>query len=332
METKPKPRVLSGMRPTGALHLGHLTGALDNWVRLQDTYDCFYSVVDYHALTTEYEDPSGIRQNVIEVALDWLAAGIDPERSCVFIQSLVPEHAELHLLLSMTTPVSWLERVPTYKDVQANMGHKDLATYGFLGYPLLQTADIIIYKANAVPVGEDQAPHIEISREIVRRFNNFYGPVFPEPQTLLTPVPRTPGTDGRKMSKSYNNSILLKDTEGEIRAKLKTMVTDPARQRKTDKGDPTKCPVFDLHKAFSTQETRDWATAGCTSASIGCIECKTRLADHVVARIEPMRQKREELAARPDTVMDILKDGSARARKVAQATMDEVHKAMKIAY
>jgi len=332
METKPKPRVLSGMRPTGALHLGHLTGALDNWVRLQDAYDCFYSVADYHALTTEYEDPSAIKTNVIEVTLDWLAAGIDPAKCRVFIQSLVPEHAELHLLLSMTTPVSWLERVPTYKDVQANMAHRDLATYGFLGYPLLQTADIIIYKANAVPVGEDQAPHIEISREIVRRFNNFYGEVFPEPATLLTPVPRTPGTDGRKMSKSYGNAIYLKDSDAEIRSKLKTMVTDPARQRKTDKGDPAKCPVFDLHKAFSTQETRDWATAGCTSASIGCIECKARLADHVVARIAPMREKREYLAARPDTVMDVLKTGSASARAVAQATMHEVHQAMKIEY
>ena len=332
MDPKPKPRVLSGMRPTGALHLGHLTGALDNWVRLQDTYECFYSVVDYHALTTEYEDPSDIRQNVIEVALDWLAAGIDPGKSRVFIQSLVPEHAELHLLLSMTTPVSWLERVPTYKDVQANMAHRDLATYGFLGYPLLQTADIIIYKANAVPVGEDQAPHIEISREIVRRFNNFYGPVFPEPQTLLTPTPRTPGTDGRKMSKSYGNSIFLKDTEAEIRSKLKTMVTDPARQRRTDPGDPAKCPVFDLHKAFSTQETRDWATKGCTTASIGCIECKSKLADHVAKRVEPMRHKREELAAHPDLVMDILKTGSESARTVAQATMHEVRQAMKIEY
>ncbi len=332
METKPKPRVLSGMRPTGALHLGHLTGALDNWVRLQDAYDCFYSVVDYHALTTEYEDPSAIRANVIEVTLDWLAAGIDPAKARVFIQSLVPEHAELHLLLSMTTPVSWLERVPTYKDVQANMAHRDLATYGFLGYPLLQTADIIIYKANAVPVGEDQAPHIEISREIVRRFNNFYGEIFPEPQTLLTPVPRTPGTDGRKMSKSYGNAIYLKDADAEIKSKLKTMVTDPARQRKTDKGDPAKCPVFDLHKAFSTKETRDWATAGCTSASIGCIECKSKLADHVIARIAPMREKREYLAARPDTVMDVLKTGSASARAVAQATMHEVHRAMKIEY
>ena len=320
------------MRPTGALHLGHLTGALDNWVRLQDTYDCFYSVVDYHALTTDYENPGAIRANVIEVTLDWLAAGIDPKRSAVFIQSLVPEHAELHLLLSMTTPVSWLERVPTYKDVQANLENRDLATYGFLGYPLLQTADIIIYKANAVPVGEDQAPHIELSREIVRRFNNFYGEIFPEPQTLLTPTPRTPGTDGRKMSKSYGNAIQIKDTETEIRAKLKTMVTDPARQRRTDPGDPAKCPVFDLHKAFSSKETQEWSAAGCRSASIGCIECKSKLADHVVARVEPMRQKREDLAKSPDTVMDILREGSTRARTVARATMAEVHDAMKISY
>ena len=327
-----KPRILSGMRPTGALHLGHLTGALDNWVALQDAYDCFYCVVDYHALTTDYENPGAIRQNVIEVTLDWLAAGIDPKRSAVFIQSLVPEHAELHLLLSMTTPVSWLERVPTYKDVQANLENRDLATYGFLGYPLLQTADIIIYRANAVPVGEDQAPHIELTREIVRRFNNFYGGIFPEPQTLLTPTPRTPGTDGRKMSKSYGNAIQIKDTEPEIRAKLKTMVTDPARKKRTDPGDPARCPVFDLHKAFSTQETRDWATEGCKTASIGCIECKSRLADHVVARVEPMRQKREELGKTPDTVMDILRDGSARARTVAQATMADVRDAMKISY
>lgn len=327
-----KPRVLSGMRPTGALHLGHLTGALDNWVRMQDQYDCFYSVVDYHALTTDYAETSAIRANVIEVALDWLAAGIDPQRSCVFIQSLVPEHAELHLLLSMVTPLSWLERVPTYKEVQANLEGRDLATYGFLGYPLLQTADIIIYKANVVPVGEDQAPHIELSREIVRRFNNIFGEVFPEPQTLLTPTPRTPGTDGRKMSKSLGNSIFLKDTEAEIRAKLKPMVTDPARKRKTDPGDPAKCPVFDLHKAFSNEETRTWAAAGCQSAAIGCIECKTRLADHVVARVEPMRQKREELAKRPDTVMDILRDGSKRAKEVAGATVREAREAMKIEY
>ena len=320
------------MRPTGKLHLGHLVGALRNWVELQDAFDCFYFVADWHALTSEYADTTEITASALDNAADWIAAGVDPEKSTLFIQSMVPEHAELHLLLSMIAPTPWLERVPTYKDVQQNLANRELATYGFLGYPLLQTADIIIYKANAVPVGEDQAPHIEISREIVRRFNNFYGPVFPEPQTLLTPTPRTPGTDGRKMSKSYGNSINLKDTESEIRSKLKTMVTDPARQRKTDKGDPAKCPVFDLHKAFSTQETRDWATAGCTTATIGCIECKSKLADHVVARVEPMRKKREELAARPDTVMDVLKTGSASARTVAQATMHEVRQAMKIEY
>ena len=212
-----RPRILSGMRPTGPLHLGHLTGALDNWVRLQDEYDCFYVVVDWHALTTDYADPSGIRGNVVEVATDWLAAGLDPERSTLFIQSLVPEHAELHLMLSMVTPLSWLERVPTYKEQQQNLQEKDLSTYGFLGYPLLQSADIIIYKADAVPVGEDQAPHVEMTREVVRRFNHLYGPVFPEPKTLLTATPRVPGTDGRKMSKSYGNSVYLKDSPEETR-------------------------------------------------------------------------------------------------------------------
>jgi tryptophanyl-tRNA synthetase len=325
------------MRPTGALHLGHLTGALDNWVPLQDTYECFYSVVDYHALTTDYADTAAIRANVVEVALDWLAAGIDPQRSCVFIQSRVPEHAELHLLLSMVTPLGWLERVPTYKEVQSNLDQRDLATYGFLGYPLLQTADIIIYKANAVPVGEDQAPHIELSREIVRRFNHFFRgrggeDVFPEPKTLLTKAPRTPGTDGRKMSKSYGNSIFLKDPEDEVRSKLKTMVTDPARQRKTDAGDPDKCPVYDLHRAFSSPETQAWSAAGCRSASIGCIDCKKKLADHVVERIEPIRRKREELQSRPDTVMDVLLDGSKRARSVAAGTMADVRAAIKIEY
>ena len=224
-----RPRILSGMRPTGALHLGHLTGALDNWVPLQDTYDCFYCIVDWHALTTDYADPSKIRESILEVALDWLAAGLDPKRSTLFVQSDVKEHAELHLLLSMVIPVPWLERVPTYKEQQQNLQEKDLSTYGFLGYPLLQSADIVIYKADAVPVGEDQAPHIELTREVVRRFNNFYGPVFPEPQTLLTPTPRMPGTDGRKMSKSYNNAIYLKDPPEVVRAKLKPMVTDPAR-------------------------------------------------------------------------------------------------------
>ena len=219
-----RPRILSGMRPTGPLHLGHLTGALDNWVPLQDTYDCFYCIVDWHALTTDYADPSRIRENILEVALDWLASGLDPARSALFVQSDVKEHAELHLLLSMVVPVPWLERVPTYKEQQQNLTDRDLSTYGFLGYPLLQTADIVVYKADAVPVGEDQAPHVELSREVVRRFNNFYGEVFPEPKTLLTPTPRMPGTDGRKMSKSYDNAIFLKDSPEVVRQKLKPMI------------------------------------------------------------------------------------------------------------
>jgi tryptophanyl-tRNA synthetase len=327
-----RPRILSGMRPTGPLHLGHLTGALDNWVRLQDEYDCFYVVVDWHALTTDYADPSGIRGNVIEVATDWLAAGLDPERSTLFIQSLVPEHAELHLMLSMVTPLSWLERVPTYKEQQQNLQEKDLSTYGFLGYPLLQSADIIIYKADAVPVGEDQAPHVEMTREVVRRFNHLYGPVFPEPKTLLTATPRVPGTDGRKMSKSYGNSVYLKDSPEETRAKIRPMVTDPARKRRTDPGNPDICPVFDLHKAFSTPETRAWAAEGCRTAGIGCLDCKGALLDHLLGRLEGIHARRAEFAARPDTVWDILRAGSARAREVARATMEDVRKAMQISY
>jgi tryptophanyl-tRNA synthetase len=327
-----RPRILSGMRPTGSLHLGHLTGALDNWVRLQDEYECFYCVVDWHALTTDYADPSGIEANVLEVATDWLATGLDPAKSTIFLQSLVPEHAELHLLLSMTTPVSWLERVPTYKDQQQQLSEKDLSTYGFLGYPLLQTADIVIYKADAVPVGEDQAPHIELTREIVRRFNHIYGPLFPEPKTLLTPTPRVPGTDGRKMSKSYDNSIFLKDPPDVVRKKLKPMVTDPARVRRTDPGNPEICPVFDLHKAFSTPETQEWAAAGCRTAGIGCIDCKSGVADHIIKRMEPIHARRPQYAEHPDTVWDILHEGSKRARVAAQATMDEVRAAMKIGY
>ncbi len=328
----PRPRILSGMRPTGPLHLGHLTGALDNWVRLQDGYDCFYCVVDWHALTTDYASPGAIRENILEVATDWLAAGLDPARSVIFIQSHVPEHAELHLLLSMTTPLSWLERVPTYKDQQQQLQDRDLSTYGFLGYPLLQTADIAIYKADAVPVGEDQAPHIELTREIVRRFNHMYGPVLPEPKTLLTATPRVPGTDGRKMSKSYGNAVYLKDGADEVRRKLKPMLTDPARKRRTDPGDPAVCPVFDLHEAFSSAETQAWAAEGCRTAGIGCLDCKGRLIDHLLQRLEEIHAKRPEFAARPDTVWDILREGSKKARAVAQATMEDVRAAMKIAY
>ena len=327
-----RPRILSGMRPTGPLHLGNYLGALENWVGLQDRYQCFFSIVDWHSLTTDYADPSAIRENVIEVATDWLAAGIDPERSTVFIQSLVPQHAELHLLLSMIVPVPWLERVPTYKEQQQNLAGKDLSTYGFLGYPLLQTADIIVYKADAVPVGEDQAPHIEIAREIVRRFNNLYGEVFPEPQTLLTEAKRIPGTDGRKMSKSYGNAIYLKDDPETVKQKLKPMLTDPARKRRTDAGDPDICPVFDLHRAFSPVETREWAAAGCRSAGIGCLDCKAKLAEHMLERLADVHARRPEFAKRPDTVWDVLVEGSRRAREVAEATMDDVRGAMKIRY
>ena len=327
-----RPRILSGMRPTGPLHIGHLTGALDNWVRLMDTYECFFAIVDWHALTTDYADPKDVRENVLEVATDWLAAGLDPARSTLFVQSLVPEHAELHLLLSMIVPVPWLERVPSYKEQQTQLAEKDLSTYGFLGYPLLQSADIMVYKADAVPVGEDQAPHVELTREVVRRFNHFYGTVFPEPKTLLTEVPRVPGTDGRKMSKSYGNAVFLKDPPEVVRQKIKPMVTDPARKRRTDPGNPDICPVFDLHKAFSSKESQEWAAQGCRTAGIGCLDCKGRLLDHLLHRLEGIHARRPEFAARPDTVWDILQAGSHRAREVARATMEEVRSAMKIAY
>jgi tryptophanyl-tRNA synthetase len=328
----PKPRILSGMRPTGPLHLGNFMGALDNWVRLQNEYECFFPIVDWHSLTTDYADPSSIGENVLEVAMDWLAAGLDPARSTLFIQSRVPEHAELHLLLSMLTPLPWLERVPSYKEQQQQLLDKDLSTYGFLGYPLLQTADIIIYKADAVPVGEDQAPHLELSREIVRRFNHLYGPVFKEPRTLLTQTPRIPGTDGRKMSKSYGNAIYLKESPEVIREKLRTMVTDPARKRRSDPGNPEVCPVFDLHRAFSPPETQEWAAAGCRSAGIGCLDCKARLADHLQDRLAQIHDRRPQYAAHPERVWDILHEGSKGARSVAGATLEEVRSAMKIRY
>jgi tryptophanyl-tRNA synthetase len=320
------------MRPTGALHLGHLTGALDNWVRLQDEYECYYCIVDWHALTTDYADPGAIRENIVEVASDWLAAGLDPQRSTLFIQSHVPQHAELHLLLSMVVPVPWLERVPSYKEQQQQITDKDLSTYGFLGYPLLQSADIIMYKADAVPVGEDQAPHIELTREVVRRFNNLYGPVFPEPKTLLTATPRTPGTDGRKMSKSYANAIYFKDSPDEVRNKLKPMVTDPARKRRTDPGTPEICPVFHLHQAFSPPKTQEWSAAGCRSAGIGCLDCKAALAEHVLERMEGIHARRTEYAKKPELVWDVLAEGTRRARAVAEATLEDVRAAMKLKY
>ena len=330
MSQPSRPRVLSGMRPTGKLHLGHLLGALDNWVPMQDEYETYYCIVDWHALTTDYADTRDIRESTFETAVDWLAAGLDPNRSTLFIQSHVPEHAELHLLLSMVVPLPWLERVPTYKEQLEQITEKDLHTYGFLGYPLLQTADIIIYKAKVVPVGEDQKPHLELAREIVRRFNNFYGPVFPEPEIKLTPTPRVPGTDGRKMSKSYRNTLNLSDDEPTLREKLRTMVTDPARKRRSDPGNPDICPVFDLHKAFSSPSTQTWAAEGCRSAGIGCIECKQALADHLVPRLAPLREKRQQYLAQPESVWETLEDGAARARRVAGATMEEVREAIQL--
>jgi tryptophanyl-tRNA synthetase len=327
-----KKRVLSGMRSTGKLHLGNYVGALQNWVGMQDTYDCFFFIADWHALTTDYADTSRIKENSVEVLLDWLAAGLEPQKCVMFIQSHVPAHAELHLLLSMITPLGWLERVPTYKEQKENIKDKDLGTYGFLGYPVLQSADILIYKADVVPVGEDQVAHVELTREIARRFNGFYQiesrEVFPEPQSLLTPTPRLPGTDGRKMSKSYGNAVMLTDPEPVVRQKLKTMVTDPKRIRRSDPGDPDVCPVGDLHKIFSRKETMAKVYEGCRSAGIGCIECKGWAADALVQVLNPMQERRKKYEDNPRLAWDILETGSARASEVAGATMDDVRKAM----
>jgi tryptophanyl-tRNA synthetase len=327
-------RVVSGMRSTGKLHLGNYVGALQNWVGMQDDYDCHFFIADWHALTTDYADTSQVKQNSLEVCLDWLAAGLDPERSVIFIQSHVPQHAELHLLLSMITPLGWLERVPTYKEQQENIGGKDLSTYGFLGYPVLQSADILIYKGDFVPVGEDQVAHVELTREIARRFNQFYRvqsrAVFSEPQALKTKAAKLPGTDGRKMSKSYGNTILLTDPEPVVRQKLKTMVTDPARVRRSDPGNPDVCPVGDLHKIFSEAETNAKVNVGCRTAGIGCIECKSWAADSLVRILNPMQERRKKYEQNPRMAWDILEAGSERARKMASGTMNEVREAMKM--
>ena len=406
-----KKRVVSGMRPTGRLHIGHYFGALQNWVRLQSdpTYECFYFIADWHALTSDYADTSAVAQNTIEIMTDYLAAGLDPKKSVIFQQSLVPEHAELHLLLSMVTPLGWLERVPTYKEALENVKDKDLHNYGFLGYPVLQCADIVIYSEEGarlfVPVGEDQVSHVEISREIVRRFNSFYElrlrdeafdqsqcahlqrllmlagerlenylleyplatetkivilsglrrsmaaeglenflerigdfknsvallrveKVLTEPEVMLTHTPRIPGLDGRKMSKSYGNAITLSESDAEIRAKTKVMVTDPARKRRTDPGNPDVCPVYDWHKLFSTRETLEWAAQGCRTAGIGCIECKAKMADHLIEWITPVRERRVEYEKHPGRVLEILDEGSKKARVVAQGTMERVRKAV----
>ena len=322
------------MRPTGKLHLGNYMGALANWVKLQDSsqYECYFFIADWHALTTDYADTSSFLDNTREVIFDYLAAGLDPARSVLFVQSHVPAHAELHLLLSMITSVGWLERVPSYKEQQENLVGKDLSTYGFLGYPLLQAADILMYQPRFVPVGKDQAAHVELTREVARRFNNLYKldgrEVLPEPDVLLTPSPKLPGTDGRKMSKSYGNTIMLTDPEPVVRQKLKTMVTDPARIRRKDPGDPDKCPVGDLHKVFSTPETLAKVYDGCRSAGIGCIECKGWAADALVQVLNPIQERRARFT--PGEVEDILKDGSSRARTRSEQTMTEVRAAMKL--
>ena len=325
-----KKRILSGMRPTGRLHLGNLHGALDNWVQLQKQYECFYFVADWHALTTDYATPGAIENNSWEMIVDWLSVGLDPEDCTIFIQSEIKEHAELFLLLGMITPLPWLERNPTYKEQQVQLEQKDLATYGFIGYPVLQAADIIIYKAHGVPVGKDQLPHVELTREIARRFNFMYErEVFPIPDALLTEVPVLPGLDGRKMSKSYGNCIFITEAEDSIRDKISKMMTDPHRVRRTDKGDPELSPVFAYHKLYSSPEEVADVADGCRTARIGCVDCKKILIKNVLAKLGPIREKRLQLEGDMDRVRQIMQDGNERARKEARLTMEDVRKAIR---
>jgi tryptophanyl-tRNA synthetase len=324
--------VLSGLRPTGRVHLGNYFGAVRNWARLQDQHRCFFFVADWHALTSDYADPSKIEQSTFDAVADWIAAGLDPEKSVIFLQSQVKEHAELHLLLSMITPLPWLERVPTYKDQQQQLTDKDLNTYGFLGYPLLQTADIIVYRATYVPVGEDQAAHLEISREIARRFNFMYEPVFPEPQALFTETPKVPGLDGRKMSKSYGNTIGLTASADEIRALISTMFTDPNRVRRKDPGNPDICNLYQFHRLFSTPELQAKIDSDCRTAAIGCVEDKKLLADIVVEALAPIRARREEIDRDPSMVWDVLAAGNLKARERAAETLELTRAAMKLAF
>jgi tryptophanyl-tRNA synthetase len=326
----PKPRVLSGMRPTGKLHLGHLVGALDNWKQLQEDYDCFFFAADWHALTTEYQDTEIIQESIRDMMIDWLTVGLSPEKSVLFIQSRIKEHAELHLLLSMITPVPWLERVPSFKEQQRELTNRDLSTYGFLGYPLLQTADIIIYKAHKVPVGVDQVPHVELSREVARRFNFLYRPVFPEPDPLLTEVPKLLGIDGRKMSKSYDNAIFISDPPEEVRRKTSVMFTDPNRIKKSDPGNPDICNVFSFHKVYSSPETVSRVNRECRAGTLGCVEDKRQLAETLVSYLSPIHDVRARYLKDRRLVEEILEDGCQRARRVAAQTMEEVRAAMKI--
>lgn len=395
-------RIVSGMRPTGRLHLGHYHGVLKNWIKLQHEFDCFFFVADWHALTTHYEESRVIEDSVWDMVIDWLAAGIEPSSASLFLQSRVPEHAELHLLLSMITPISWLERVPTFKDQQEKLKEKDLSTYGFLGYPLLQSADILMYRAGQVPVGEDQVVHVELTREVARRFNHIYGRepdfeekaeaaikkmgkknaklynslrrayqeqgdnsaletarellksqanlalgdierlfgfldgsgkiILPEPQAMLTPAPKMPGLDGQKMSKSYNNTISLREDDQSITDKIRRMPTDPNRVRRTDPGDPDKCPVWDLHDVYSDDDQKQWVQEGCRTAGIGCLDCKGPLIDSVIDEVRPIRERAEEFSQHPEDIRRIIDDGSAAAREVAQETLSEVRSAMGLAY
>ncbi|MCP4632234.1 MAG: tryptophan--tRNA ligase [candidate division Zixibacteria bacterium] len=320
-----KKVILSGMQPTGQLHLGNYEGALKNWVRLQDEYEMYCCIVDWHSLTSDYDDTKGIKDRIFEMAVDYLAAGLDPKKCAIFIQSHVKEHAELHLLFSMITPLSWLERVPSYKDKSEELG---LDSYGFLGYPLLQAADILIYRADAVPVGKDQLPHIELTREVARRFNNFYGDIFPEPEALMTKFPIVPGVDGRKMSKSYSNDIRIADTPEETEKKLRKMFTDPQKLRKGDPGRPEICPVYALQQIYS----KDYETlaAPCRSGELGCVDCKKKLIENLNGALQPVRERRKEFSSQRDVIMDVLKDGADRARKRTSVVMDDVRKAMNI--
>ena len=324
-------RILSGMQPSGPLHLGNYHGALKNWVSMQNSFDCFFFIADLHSLTTLYEDPQLLKKYSFEVAVDWLSSGLDPEKCTLFVQSEIPEHAELHLILSMMVPVPWLERNPTYKEKQDEVKNIDMSSYGFLGYPVLQTADIVLYKANAVPVGIDQVPHLELSREIVRRFNKLYKQkVFVEPEAKISDVPKLNGIDGRKMSKSYNNAIFLSDSEKDITKKVKGMLTDPARGRRDDPGDPDACNLFPMHKIYSPIEEQEEIISACRKAEIGCGDCKLKLADNLLKSMLPSMEKRKEIAARPKDVYEILHVGTEKARAVARATLLEAKTAMKI--
>jgi len=320
--------IVSGMRPTGKLHLGHFHGALTNWLRLQEQFRCYFFVADWHALTTDYATPQGIRQSTVEMVMDWLSVGLDPAKSTIFRQSQIKEHAELHLLYSMITPVPWLERNPTYKEQIKEIVGKDLSTYGFLGYPVLQAADITIYKANKVPVGVDQAPHVELTREIVRRFNQVYRPIFPEPEVMLTETQKLPGLDGRKMSKSYGNAVFLSDTAKEIDTKISRMMTDPARVKRTDPGEPEKCPAFQFHRIYSTAQEIAEVSEGCRTAGIGCLDCKKIMIKHVVDELAPVRERRQRYEKNPQQVEAILADGNRNAHEKASATMAEVREAL----